>query len=117
MKSLLFYLSIAGSYSLLALLFGYFDIDLAEERRWIGLGLILVGIATMLPAGRRLIEDWPRMKPRHNVDLAFVQIGFGVVVLCIACLMGGRAAAFFAPLTEPTPKPIAPPNQRESLRD
>jgi len=110
-KSVLFYLGVIGAFGLLAFAFGYFDTELAEARRWLGFGMIVVGIAITLPAVFRLAEDWPRMKPRHNVDLAFVQIGLGVAVLSIACLMGGRAGALFAPLVEPTPKLTAPANR------
>ena len=110
-KSVLFYFGVISAFGLLAFAFGYFDAELAEARRWLGFGMIVGGIAITLPAVLRLAEDWPRMKPRHNVDLAFGQIGLGVAVLSLACLMGGRAGAFFAPLVNPTPKLIAPVNQ------
>jgi uncharacterized membrane protein len=99
-------------FGLLAFVFGYFDAELADVRRWIGFALIVAGITTAFPAIARLVDDWPRLKPQHNVDVAFLQIGIAVVVLTVACMLGGRIGAFMAPFAEPLPKltgPAAPP--------
>lgn len=95
-------------FALLAFVFGYFDAELGDERRSTGLGLIITGMSIAWPAMRRLAEDWPRLKPQHNVDLAFAQIGFAGVILLVACLLGGRFGATFTPLVEPTPKLTQP---------
>lgn len=96
------------AFCLLAFVFGYFDSELSEGRRWTGCILIVAGMVIAWPAVVRLADDWPRLKPRHNVDLAFAQIGFSMVVLVVACLMGGRCKPVFDPLLEPTPKLAQP---------
>jgi hypothetical protein len=108
MKTLLQLLGAAATLGVLAFAFGYFDPELADVRRWVGAGLIVASMATTWPAVSRLAEDWPRLKPQHNVDVAFAQIGLGVAALTLACLMGGRAGAFLAPLVEPTHMVISP---------
>lgn len=94
--------------ALLAFFSGYFDPELSDERRWLGWSLIVAAIVIAWPAVARMVADWPRMKPQHNVDLAFIQIGVGVVILTVAFFLGGRAGAFLAPLVEPPPKAMPP---------
>lgn len=108
MKMTLRLLAAAGTFALLAFAFGYFDAELDDLRRLGGCSLIVVGMSLAWPALVRLAEDWPRLKPQHNVDLAFVQIGLSIAVLIIACMMGGRFAARFAPLVDPMPKLTQP---------
>lgn len=98
------FLALVAVVAMLAFLFGYFDPDLADDRRWIGWGLIILGVATACPAMGRLAEDWPKLKPEHSVDLAFGQVSLGVLILTVACLFGGRFGTFINPLVEPTPK-------------
>jgi uncharacterized membrane protein len=108
MKTVFSILGVVATFGLLAFVFGYFDTELTDERRWIGCGLIVAGMATAFPAIARLVDDWPRLKPQHNVDVAFLQIGVAVVVLTIACMLGGRFGAFIAPFAEPLPKLTGP---------
>ena len=61
-----------------------------------------------------MVDDWPRLKPQYNVDLAFIQIGIGVAILTVAFLMGGRVGALMAPLTAETPKATAAPPEQEN---
>jgi uncharacterized membrane protein len=104
MKMVFWLFGAVALFSLFAFVFGYFDSDLTDVRRWIGCGLIVAGMVTAFPAVVRLVDDWPRLKPQHNVDVAFLQIGVAVVVLTIACMLGGRFGAFVAPFAEPLPK-------------
>jgi 4-hydroxybenzoate polyprenyltransferase len=94
------------TFGLLAVAFGYLDDELDDVRRLFGCTLILIGLVIVVPATLRLASDWPRMKPQHNVDLAFVQIAVGIAVLWVACALGGRAQAFMAPFGKPLPKAI-----------
>jgi hypothetical protein len=96
-------------FAVLVIAFGYLDTELAEERRWFGCALILAGMAMVVSAALRLASDWPRLKPLHNTDLAFVQVGAGLAILTIAALLGGRTDAVFAPLVNPTPQIVSPP--------
>jgi drug/metabolite transporter (DMT)-like permease len=112
-KAILWYAGLILTFAVFVIAFGYLDGELNEGRRWFGLALIAAGMAIVIPAARRLISDWPRMKPRHNVDVAFVQIIFGISILWVACLLGGRAEAFLAPLLHPTPKAFTPPQDSE----
>jgi uncharacterized membrane protein len=112
MKTVFWLLGAVAGFGLLAFFFGYFDAELTDERRWLGYGLIVAGMVTAFPAIVRLIDDWPKLKPQHNTDLAFVQIGVAVAVLTVACMLGGRFGAFLAPLAEPLPKSTAPADLR-----
>jgi drug/metabolite transporter (DMT)-like permease len=112
-KAILWYAGLILTFAVFVIAFGYLDDELNEGRRWFGLALIIAGMAIVIPAARRLISDWPRMKPRHNVDVAFVQIMFGIAMLWVACLLGGRAEAFLAPILKPTPQMLAPPQDSE----
>jgi hypothetical protein len=49
-----------------------------------GLGLIAFNAA-------RLVSDWHRMKPRYNVDWAFIQIIAGVILIALAIYLGRTA--------------------------
>lgn len=108
MKTTLRFLAAIATFGLIAFVFGYFDAELGDVRRWVGGGLIVAGMAIAWPALARLAEDWPRQKPQHDVDLAFAQIGFSAAVLIAACMMGGRFGATVVPLVEPTPKLMLP---------
>ncbi|MCX6954379.1 MAG: hypothetical protein NTV51_19685 [Verrucomicrobia bacterium] len=108
MKTSFRLLAAAGIFALLAFAFGYFDEELGDERRWVGAGLILVGMAVAWPALRRLAEDWPRLKPQYNVDLAFAQLALSAAILVGACLLGGRFGATMMPLVKPTPQLTQP---------
>jgi len=114
MKTLFSIFGVVATFGVLAFAFGYFDMELTDTRRWIGCGLIIAGMAAGWPAIGRLAEDWPRLKPKHDVDLAFIQIGVGVVVLTFACMLGGRFGAFVSPLTEPTGVPLVAPAEQPS---
>jgi uncharacterized membrane protein len=103
LKTFLWFLGAISVIAVLAFLAGYFDPELADERRWLGAGLIVTGVAIAWPAVMRIVEDWPRMKPRYNVDLAFVQIGLGIAILVAAFMLGGRLGAFVSPLSKPAP--------------
>jgi hypothetical protein len=63
-----------------------------------GLGLIGVN-------GRKLASDWPRPKPRHNVDLAWIQVYLGLALLVIAWIVATDPAR---KLIEPTPQMVSP---------
>ena len=88
---------------LLTAAFGYFDPGLAAVRRLIGCGLIVAGVALAMPAMWRLVDDWPRAKPQHSLDVAFTHIALAVVVLCIALLISNRSEALAARFSEPLP--------------
>src|SRR2546430_1553070 len=94
MKVLLWIVGPLALIVLFAFFAGYFDPELTEDRRLYGCSMIIAGIALALPAVIRVADDWPRMKPQHNVDLAFIQIGGAVVILTVALLLGGRFGAF-----------------------
>jgi hypothetical protein len=49
----------------------------------IAIGLLLIGVNA-----KHLVGDWHRMKPRHNVDWAFIQIIFGVILIVAAWYVG-----------------------------
>lgn len=101
-------------FGLLAFVFGYFDGELAVDRRLYGCALIVGGMIIVLPAAARLAEDWPRLRPEHSVDAAFFQIGVGIVVLTAACFLGGRFAAWVRPMVDPEPKWSSPAAQAEA---
>jgi len=50
---------------------------------FVAIGLLLIAINA-----KKLLGDWRRMKPRHNVDLAFIQIILGVILLAVAWYVG-----------------------------
>ncbi|PTX91719.1 hypothetical protein [Opitutus sp. ER46] len=62
-------------------------------------GLALIGVN-----GRKLLSDWPRPKPVHNVDLAWIQVYLGLALLVVAYLVVTDPARV---LFEPTPTPVA----------
>jgi hypothetical protein len=107
-KPVFWWCGLTAVFALLAVAFGYLDTELAEERRWFGCALILAGMAVVVSAGLRLASDWPRLKPLHDTDVAFLQIGAGLAILTLAALLGGRPYALFAPLIDPTPQITAP---------
>lgn len=109
MKTALRLLAAAAIFGLLVFAFGYFDEELSDERRWGGLALIVASLAIAWPALQRLIEDWPRLKPQYNVDATFALLGLSLAMLVIACMMGGRFAAKFAPLSNPVTPTMNPP--------
>jgi hypothetical protein len=92
------------AWAALGFAFGYLDENLDDLRRVVGLFVLVGGIATVVHAALRLAEDWPRLKPVHDIDLAFVQIAAGIGVLMLACVLGGRPGAYFRPFLEPTPQ-------------
>lgn len=104
MKPLLRWCCLAGTFTLFVVAFGFFDSELTEVRRWVGCGLIVVSMAIALPAMLRLSNDWSRLKPEHDVDLAFLQIMLSLAFLGAAFLLGGNAAALFARLMTPAAK-------------
>ena len=68
----------------------------AEGRGGTAAAVLIYAVLALLVAGggaliavniRKLVNDWPRMKPRHNVDVAFVQIYLGVVLLTLAWII------------------------------
>ncbi len=46
--------------------------------------LTLVGVVLIALNARKLISDWPRLTPVHNVDTAWVQIYLGLALLVVA---------------------------------
>ena len=46
--------------------------------------LLLYGVALIAFNTRRLLADWKRSRVRHNVDLAFIQIYLGAVLIGVA---------------------------------
>lgn len=44
----------------------------------------MFGVALIVLNASTLAGDWRRMKPKHNVDLAFIQIILGVILLAVA---------------------------------
>ena len=108
-KKVLLIFGLLLAFAVMVIAFGYLDDELDPTRRIAGCVLIAVGIAIAIPAMARLREDWPRLKPVHNVDLAFVQIMVAAGVLWFAWAMGGRAPAFIEPLINPVPKTFEPP--------
>lgn len=109
-KAATWYSGLAAALVVLIGAAGYFDRELDSLRRWTGCGLLVAGVAMIIPATRRLAEDWPRLKPIHNTDVAFLQIMLGVVMIGVASMLGGRADAFFSPLLQPTPQFSLPAN-------
>lgn len=114
LKPAYFYSALVAVFAVLYFAFGYLDADLAVERRWFGCALIISGMGIVLPALRRLADDWSRLKPEHSVDLAFLQVSLGVGVLVCACVMGGRLDASIARLRDPTPNWLASPDRPSS---
>ena len=97
---------------------GYFDPELTDERRLFGFSLIVGALTLAWPAVIRMAADWPRMKPLHNVDLAFIQIGLALGILVVAFLLGGRFGAFVSPLVEKPPQqaPASNPDSGKQTR-
>lgn len=114
MKPVYSYSALISVFALLVYAFGYFDADLPDERRYAGCAVIIIGISIALPALERLAADWSRLKPQHSVDLAFVQIMLGIVVLGVACVIGGRPLSTFRTLAQPTPQLLAAPDRSSS---
>jgi hypothetical protein len=48
------------------------------------IALIALGLALIVINAIKLVSDWRRMKPKHNVDLAFIQIILGIILLAVA---------------------------------
>jgi MFS family permease len=107
-KSALWSAWLLVAFGLFAAAFGYFDDQLDDVRRYFGCALILAGIGIVVPALLRLIDDWPRLKPVHNVDRAFAQVMLGLIVLSLAGVLGGRPEAFLEPFGREIPKRAAP---------
>jgi hypothetical protein len=66
--------------------------------------LSLGGLAVIVHNGRKLISDWPRPKPRHNVDRAWIQVYLGLAALVIAWIAATNPAHA---LFEPAPMPVS----------
>ncbi len=70
--------------------------------RWvIGGVLAAAGVGLVVYNGRKLVSDWPRPKPRHNVDLAWIQVYFGLAAVALAWVVVRDPARA---LLEPTPQ-------------
>lgn len=83
------------------------------------LGVIVLSIGGLLLVvlnGRKLISDWPRPKPVHNVDLAWIQVYFGIACLVVAWIVAtDPARKLFDPTpTMATPESIQSAQQQES---
>ncbi|HVU35003.1 MAG TPA: hypothetical protein VHE61_16330 [Opitutaceae bacterium] len=65
--------------------------------------LLLGGITLVVFNARKLISDWPRPKPRHNVDLAWIQVYLGLALIVVAWFIGADPARA---LREPIPRPV-----------
>ncbi len=72
------------------------------------LALVLVfaaaGLALVFFNGRKLIRDWPLPKPRHNVDLAWIQVYVGLAALVVAWFLATDPAR---KLIDPTPEQVS----------
>lgn len=67
-------------------------------------GLLVVGgLVLLVINGRKLISDWPRPKPVHNVDLAWIQVYLGLGLLVVAWVIGRNPARV---LFEPAGTPV-----------
>ena len=107
-KSALWSTWLLMAFGLFAAAFGYFDDQLDDVRRYFGCALILAGIGIVVPALLRLIDDWPRLKPVHNVDRAFAQVMLGLMILSLAGALGGRPETFLEPFARERPNRVAP---------
>lgn len=65
--------------------------------------LVIAGVVLVAINAVKLISDWPRPKPRHNVDLAWIQVYFGLALLGAAWYFAADPAR---QLQEPTPIPV-----------
>lgn len=54
--------------------------------------LVLAGLVLIVLNARKLISDWPRLKPIHNVDVAWVKIYFGLTLVLAAWYIVGNPA-------------------------
>lgn len=68
--------------------------------------LVIAGLGLVIWNGRKLISDWPRPKPRHNVDVAWIQVYVGLAALVLAWILIRNPARL---LFEPTPQLVAAP--------
>lgn len=50
--------------------------------------LVIYGVVLIAYNTRRLMGDWQRTRVRHSVDLAFVQIYLGLVLIGVAWFVG-----------------------------
>ncbi len=51
------------------------------------IALAAVGLVLVVLNGRKLLSDWPRQKPVHNVDLAWIQVYLGVALIVLAWMV------------------------------
>ncbi len=65
--------------------------------------LAVGGLSLVVFNGRKLISDWPRPKPVHNVDLAWIQVYLGLAMIVAAWFIFDDPSRV---LREPTPTPI-----------
>lgn len=76
------------------------------------LGIVAVlavsGVALVILNGRKLISDWPRPRPVHNVDAAWIKVYLGLGLICAAWFI---ARDPLQKLREPTPLPVAAPEE------
>ena len=66
--------------------------------------LVLAGLTSVIINGRKLISDWPRPKPRHNVDVAWIQVYLGVAAVLVAWALVRNPAHW---LFEPIPQVVS----------
>jgi hypothetical protein len=50
---------------------------------------IFAGLALITINARKLISDWPRLKPVHNVDAAWIKVYLGLTLIGIAWYLVG----------------------------
>lgn len=68
--------------------------------------LVAGGLVLIVVNGRKLLSDWPRPKPVHNVDLAWIQVYIGAALIVLAWIYATdptrklREPTSFTPTTE-----------------
>lgn len=68
--------------------------------------LVACGLVLIVFNGRKLLSDWPRPKPVHNVDLAWIQVYIGAALIVLAWIFATdptrklREPTSFTPTTE-----------------
>lgn len=79
--------------------------------RFVVVALLVVAGATLIVlSARKLIEDWPRLKPVHNVDRLWVQVYVGLTLFVIAWFLATDPTH---KLREKVPSMPLPPDKQD----